>query len=133
MYIVIASKVSPTTGSKEYDVGVKSDKLGREDAKLQLSKNKPVKFTPRSLNAQFKSPLITTDSESVQSLRFGPSDYGPSSFSSASNDVAAGPSDSSPNTAVSDTIPNPSSKKRTRAPPKRNTKRGRALDLTIAE
>ncbi|EGF97401.1 uncharacterized protein MELLADRAFT_85583 [Melampsora larici-populina 98AG31] len=133
VYIVIASKVSPTTGGKEYDVGVKSNGSAKEDVKPLLSQNKPVKFQPRALNAQFKSPVINTDSETTPNLRFPPSDFGPSSFSPASTQPGAGPSESSPDTGNSSTVPTPPTKKRSRVAPKRGNKKGKTLDLTSAE
>ncbi|EGG02186.1 uncharacterized protein MELLADRAFT_91505 [Melampsora larici-populina 98AG31] len=130
VYIVIANKVSPTTGSKEYDVGTNASNDTKGDQKPQISRKKPVKFTPRALNTPFKSPVLVTESESTPDLKFGPSDFSPSSFLSGSGEPTAGPSGSSPNTALSSFLPTPPNKRKTRALPKRANKKGKTVDLS---
>ncbi|EGG04681.1 uncharacterized protein MELLADRAFT_64732 [Melampsora larici-populina 98AG31] len=118
-----ASKVSPTTGSKEYDVGATSNEAKGGDVKPNVTSKKPAKFIPRSLHTAFKSPVLSTDSESPTSLQFGPSDFTPSSFSPASSRPTAGPSNSSSDSATTPGIPTLPSKRKGRAQPKRNPKK----------
>ncbi|EGG03700.1 uncharacterized protein MELLADRAFT_89972 [Melampsora larici-populina 98AG31] len=133
LYVVIASKVSPTTGSKEYEVGAKASNEDNNEVKAVTSKNKPVKFTPAPVNAPFKSPVIATDSESGSNLTFGPADFGPSSFSSASSRPTPGESSNSSD-AVNPSLDSGSlGKKRSRAQPKRAGKKAKALDLSLED
>ncbi|EGG08252.1 uncharacterized protein MELLADRAFT_85082 [Melampsora larici-populina 98AG31] len=87
-YIVIANKVSPTNGSKEYEVSSNGVKVKTEDTKPFNLVNKPKKFNPKDLKSSFKSSVTSTESESSPSLQFAPSDFGPESYQSASSSAA---------------------------------------------
>ncbi|EGG04841.1 uncharacterized protein MELLADRAFT_108144 [Melampsora larici-populina 98AG31] len=125
-----ASKVWPTNGNKEYEVGSKSDTDNGEDIKPNVSSKKPAKFVPAPLNAPFKSPVVSTDLASTPTLAFGSHDSGPPSMSPASSRPTPGPSHSSSDTATFNLAPTPLGKKRGRAQPKRSGKKGKTLDLT---
>ncbi|EGG06380.1 uncharacterized protein MELLADRAFT_86565 [Melampsora larici-populina 98AG31] len=133
LYIIMANKISPTTGSKEYNVGVQSTDATQDNMNSRLSSKKPTKFVPRALTSQFMSPVISTDSESSLNLQFPPSDFGPSSFSSAMSSTTPGTSNGSSDNALSNENPNPPSKKKGRAQPKRVTKKSKTMDFTIEE
>ncbi|EGG02229.1 uncharacterized protein MELLADRAFT_91561 [Melampsora larici-populina 98AG31] len=83
-YIVIVNRVSPTSGSVDESeisasIGTKPSASGSKSG----NPLKPVKFNPRAVNSAFKSPIITSDSQA--SMPFRPSDFGETSFSSASS------------------------------------------------
>ncbi|EGG04006.1 uncharacterized protein MELLADRAFT_89738 [Melampsora larici-populina 98AG31] len=133
-YVVIASKVSPTNGNKEYEVCGNGVKVKKEDVKPFDLINKPVKFNKKNFKSAAKSPIKSTALESSSTLAFPPSDFGPESYRSASSSLA-GPSGSSvspeKDTATEITIAAP--KKRARTQPKRITKKDKTLDLTLSK
>ncbi|EGG05288.1 uncharacterized protein MELLADRAFT_64232 [Melampsora larici-populina 98AG31] len=113
VYVVLASKVTPTTGSKEYDVGIKPIDTKAKDAKPDITGKKPA-------NRQFLAPI----------LKRVPADYGPCSFSPASTHPTPGASNSSSDTALANEDVNTLGKKKGRSQPKRITKKSRTLDLS---
>ncbi|EGG12045.1 uncharacterized protein MELLADRAFT_89244 [Melampsora larici-populina 98AG31] len=125
-----ASKVSPTNGNKEYEVGTKSDSDNSEDIKPKVSTKRPAKFVPAPLNGTSKSPVMFTNPVSTPSLELNSTEPGPSSLSSASSRPTPGSSRDSSETAISDPAPSLLGKKRSRAQPKRVGKKGKTLDLT---
>ncbi|EGG11425.1 uncharacterized protein MELLADRAFT_90930 [Melampsora larici-populina 98AG31] len=128
-YVIIANKVSPTNGNKEYQVDSKGVKVKDENTKPMTLANKPL-----NLKSAFKLPVISTDSDVSTSLHFPPSDFGPHLYRSGSSSLT-GPSSSnqSPDKLKPSKIAITALKERGRSQPKHSTKKGKTLNLTVSE
>ncbi|EGG04577.1 uncharacterized protein MELLADRAFT_88612 [Melampsora larici-populina 98AG31] len=122
-YIVIANRVSTTCGHR--DEREFADKVIKtEEVNDGSGRSKPKKFTPKSVNAPFKSPIV--EQTSKVSTRSGPADH-PVAPDSPGSELS-NPLAEEPVTKKRPATTTP--KKRPRARPARPTSSSTTLDLT---